>query len=407
MTAPSMNQSPLATPHSGYHWDGSDRRFFEGWYLRVTLPAAQQSFGFIYAIEDPIGNSPYSGGSAQILGPHDEYLCRSFPQVQGFWIERDRLAFGHWQQENYGDRTRQLQEEQEPISGTSPPSLRQNSKLKIFPAETLREQNSKLHPTYLNPDTFDQTIQAGYQTTATWHQGKLKDPTGKWADWQYRIDPVYGWGNANLPSQSTAGWLSALQIFEPGWQVLMAHGLATGWINWNGKSYYFNNAPAYAEKNWGGAFPQQWFWLNCNSFAAVPDLALTAVGGQRQVLGWPESVALIGLHYQGIFYEFAPWNAQISWLVQPWGDWQMTAQNAWYRITLKGQAEVPGTLLRAPTAAGMAIACRETAQGLLQLELHNRWSNTLILWAESNLAGLETGGKAWHQPWQGRCGLPV
>jgi len=30
------------TPHSGYHWDGSSRRF-EGWYYRVTLPECGQT----------------------------------------------------------------------------------------------------------------------------------------------------------------------------------------------------------------------------------------------------------------------------------------------------------------------------------------------------------------------------
>lgn len=25
----------LMTPHSGYHWDGSFGRFFEGWYFKV------------------------------------------------------------------------------------------------------------------------------------------------------------------------------------------------------------------------------------------------------------------------------------------------------------------------------------------------------------------------------------
>lgn len=25
----------IPTPHSGYHFDGSDRRFFEGWYFKV------------------------------------------------------------------------------------------------------------------------------------------------------------------------------------------------------------------------------------------------------------------------------------------------------------------------------------------------------------------------------------
>ncbi|PLZ63733.1 tocopherol cyclase family protein, partial [Fischerella thermalis] len=69
------------TPHSGYHWDHSSRRFFEGWYYRVTLPDEDQSFAFMYSIEDPIGGKPHSGGAAQILGPNDEYLCRTFPEV--------------------------------------------------------------------------------------------------------------------------------------------------------------------------------------------------------------------------------------------------------------------------------------------------------------------------------------
>ncbi|HEY9296219.1 MAG TPA: tocopherol cyclase family protein, partial [Phormidium sp.] len=77
--------NPLQTPHSGYHWDGSDRRFFEGWYYRVTLPQDRQTFAFMYSIEDPIGGKLHSGGSAQILGPNDEYICRSFPDVNKFW----------------------------------------------------------------------------------------------------------------------------------------------------------------------------------------------------------------------------------------------------------------------------------------------------------------------------------
>jgi tocopherol cyclase len=65
----------------------------------------------------------------------------------------------------------------------------------------------------------------------------------------------------------------------------MAHGLATGWIDWNGKRYDFTNAPAYGEKNWGRAFPQKWFWLNCNGFNNEPDLALTQVVAGEKCCG--------------------------------------------------------------------------------------------------------------------------
>jgi hypothetical protein len=29
----------LPTPHSGYHWDGLPRRFFEGWYFKACCSA--------------------------------------------------------------------------------------------------------------------------------------------------------------------------------------------------------------------------------------------------------------------------------------------------------------------------------------------------------------------------------
>lgn len=355
----------LQTPHSGYHWDGSSRLFFEGWYYRVTLPECGQTFAFMYSIEDPTGNQPYSGGAAQILGANDEYLCRTFPNVQQFWAWKDALGLGHW------------------------------------------GKSQRSEAGYLKAEEFDRQIQEGYQATATWHQGKLYEPNGNSAEWQYEINPVYGWANSSQPQQSTAGWMSSLQIFEPGWQVLMAHGLATGWIDWNGKRYEFTNAPAYGEKNWGGAFPQKWFWLNCNSFDNEPDLALTAGGGRRGVLWWMESVAMIGVHHRGKFYEFVPWNSEVSWCIRPWGYWQMDAKNADYTITLTGTADLPGTPLRAPTAQGLRFVCRDTMLGKVTLELRTRHSNELILKATSSLCGLETGGEPWDGVWQENCGWSV
>ncbi len=367
--------SLLQTPHSGYHWNGSSHRFFEGWYYRVTLPAEAQTFAFMYSIEDPIGNQPYSGGAAQILGPNDEYLWRTFPNVNHFWGWSHALGLGHW---------------------------------RITPAN-FKPQTSKLpQPKLLPPETFDRYIQAGYiqegyQATATWHQGSLRDPgSGQTARWQYAIEPIYGWGNPRRPQQSTAGWFSQFQIFEPGWQILMAHGLATGWIEWNDRRYEFQQAPAYGEKNWGGAFPQKWFWMNCNCFANQPDLALTAGGGRRQVLSWMESVAMIGIHYQGQFFEFVPWNSKVSWEIHPWGIWRMWASNGDYEVELLGSTDQPGTPLRAPTQQGLTFCCRDTMRGEVHLQLRRRSKNRLelLLEASSSLCGLEVGGNPWYEIWR-------
>ncbi len=347
----------LQTPHSGYHWDGTDRRFFEGWYYRVTLPQPQQTFAFMYSIEDPIGGKDHSGGGAQILGPDDGYLCRTFPDVQQFWASPTALELGHWGQTN--------------LTST---------------------------PAYLDPQLFDQHIQQGYQATATWHQGILYDPGSQQkCRWQYSIQPVYGWASQDQPQQSTAGWLSFLQIFEPGWQILMAHGWATGWIEWQNDRYEFTNAPAYSEKNWGGSFPQKWFWINCNCFDDEPDLALTAGGGRRSVLGMMESVAMVGIHYRGTFYEFVPWNSQVHWQIEPWGKWQMQAKNSQFQVSLTATTNSAGTPLRAPTQDGLIFFCRDTMQAEITLEL--RHQGNLILEAHSSLCGVEVGGSPWDETW--------
>lgn len=356
---PPFRLHQLQTPHSGYHWDGGARRFFEGWYYRVTLPNIGQTFAFMYSIEDPMGGLPYSGGAAQILGPEDEYLCRTFPNVRSFWAWPHRLGLGHWGKTNLTQR-----------------------------------------PNLLPPEQFTQHIPEGYQATATWHQGILQEPGGRSASWEYQIQPVYGWGSPDRPQQSTAGWLSSLQIFEPGWQILMAHGLATGWIEWNGHRYEFDRAPAYSEKNWGGAFPKKWFWLNCNSFDQEPDLALTAGGGRRGVLWWMESVAMIGIHHRGQFYEFVPWNSRVEWEIQPWGNWHLWAENDHYTVDLIGKTDRPGTPLRAPTENGLAFVCQDTMKGDVTLQLRQRYSNTLLLEAHSSLCGLETGGGPWQDTWR-------
>lgn len=344
----------MHTPHSGYHWNGTDTGFFEGWYLRVTLPKIRESFAFMYSIEDPLGSSDRAGAAVQILGIKEEYITCSFPNPGKFWAATDRLELGQW-------------------------------------GETSLITNPQLLP----PEIFDRDVQQGFQVTATLHQGELPKLDCRWC---YQIVPVYGWGQPQQPQQATAGWLSFLPIFEPGWQILMAHGLATGWIEWRGQRYEFSQVPAYSEKNWGRSFPQKWFWINCNSFEDTVGLAITAGGGRRKVLWQTEEVAMIGIHYRDRFYEFVPWNARVTWQIQPWGDWQMQATNSDYQITIAGTTDVAGTMVSTPTERGLVMCCRDTLQGRLTIDLATR-SGDRIVTASSINAGLEVGGDGWENAW--------
>jgi tocopherol cyclase len=349
--------SPLQTPHSGYHWDSYSPNFFEGWYFRVSLPAVQQSFAFMYSLEDPLRGSA-SNSAVQILGPDDQHVGQTFRDGSNFWASKSYLGVRHWGKHDFATT-----------------------------------------PQLLAIEDFEQRVTDGYQVTATLHQGILNIP-GHVAPyrWCYRTKPVYGWGNPARLQQSTAGWLSYLPIFEPGWQILMAHGLATGWIEWPGQRFEFVDAPAYAEKNWGRSFPQKWFWINCNHFENEPDLAITAGGGRRGVLGRMEEVAMMGIHHRGQFYEFAPWNSQVHWQIDPWGNWQMQAHNHQFQVEIIGTTDLPGTMVQVPTENGLTSCCRDTMRGLLSLEICDRQGKTVVS-ASSSMAGLETGGQPWPTTW--------
>ena len=39
------------------------------------------------------------------------------------------------------------------------------------------------------------------------------------ASWAFSVTPMMGWGDSGGKQKATAGWLAALPVFEPHWQV--------------------------------------------------------------------------------------------------------------------------------------------------------------------------------------------
>jgi len=343
-------------PHSGYHWQGQSP-FFEGWYVRLILPSSGESFAFMYSIENPAGNGGhYSGGAVQILGPGesatapDQLIWRTFPSVKSFWASPSQFALGHWGK----------------YAGNGP-------------ARPLPSQE------------FFAIVPEGYQINQNQHQGQITDGDRR-CRWQFTVEPSITWGNPQRIPRATAGWLSFLPLFDPGWQILLAQGRGQGWLEWQDKRYEFDQALVYAEKNWGCSFPSRWFWLQTNHFPDHPSLSVTAAAGERLVLGRPEEVGLIGVHHQGSFYEFAPGHSTIiTWDVARWGHWRLQASNSKYWLELLGKTEDKGSLVHTPTAQGLQLNCRDTTRGHLRLRL-GKIGQSLMVQGESQTAGLEVGG---------------
>jgi len=238
-------QLTALTPHSGYHYDGRDGRFFEGWYFRVALPEPGKSFAWMYSIENPSGKGEFTAVGAQVMGPDDTYLIHQSSDVKTFWADPDSLALGACFQ-----RAGQM----------SPPRVP------------------------VTEGQFNTAVAEGFQASLTSHHGSLKrreegtvgqlPSTAEKCSWSISVVPQYGWGPPLGKQRATAGWLAAFPVFEPHWQIMMARGLATGWVEWDQQRYEFQGEPAYWEKNWGGGFPDKWCWVQCNS--GWDDLSCTA-----------------------------------------------------------------------------------------------------------------------------------
>lgn len=81
----------LLALHS-YHFDGSSRQFFEGWYFKVSIPEAKQSFAWMYVSANPgsktgesVHTATSSSGFAQVMGADEEYLLQDAPTLKRFW----------------------------------------------------------------------------------------------------------------------------------------------------------------------------------------------------------------------------------------------------------------------------------------------------------------------------------
>ena len=374
----------------------------EGWYYRLTLPDQNVSFAFIISIEDP-GHRPPSElrlACIQVVGPNDEYI------VQG---DRDDTLFWAWNR----------------VQGLGCTfSYRDN----VANVDVLKEQ------TALTRERWLKSVDSGFQILPNSLLGRVRGVDGTKSDilddtdeilecdFDFSVTPICGWGGSQESQQkSLAGWLSKFPVFEPHWQVTLADARATGSVRWRDKVYTFTDAPMYAEKNWGAALPEKWYWTQCNAFQGYEQLSVVAGGGIRKIpFGKKEALGMVSVHYNGVLYEAVPWLGGMSWEVAPWGSWKMTGNNTMSDQPFEVEVtytcdpeESPGLVFRAPTPdEGMVRFCRDTFEAHCTLTMWELdWDGSqqkffrkegkpLIDHAESIHGGAEVGGGPWWDVWK-------
>mmetsp|Transcript_12091 Transcript_12091/g.22623 ORF Transcript_12091/g.22623 Transcript_12091/m.22623 type:complete len:643 (-) Transcript_12091:59-1987(-) len=409
-----LSKLPISRRHA---YRNKHKRFMEGWYYRITLPEENVSFAFIFSIEDPNykktkkshGNL-LSLAAVQVMGPNDEYVVQADKDHSKFWASDTQQAFG-------------CTFESSSASSSSASSS---------------SSSSSLHPV-IDPEHFHTTVHTGFQMLPTRLQGKVNGHDGslggvlkgqgipRTCEFDMTIRPLSGWGNDQDDNQkSTAGWLASFSVFEPHWQITLADARATGYATWNGKRYDFKNVPFYAEKNWGGAFPSKWYWVQCNSFEGFtcPEgscrLSLTAGGGIRKIpFGKTEELGMVCVHLNGVFYEAVPWTGEMEWNVDPWGSWSFSAKctsgERLFEVEVMAKCEEEGVVLRAPTPdLGLAYFCRDSFYANVELSLYEiDWDKDQRKYVRGNAildkvksiartGAVEIGGGPYWNPWKGK-----
>lgn len=233
------------------------------------IPETGDSFAFMFSVESNLSGGL---GTVQVAGPDDVVHYHELSNgLCGFRASPTDLNFLHW--------------------GVASPSAGQ--------------------PRPLNCSQFVKHVQAGYQLDMARCAGIIPSvaSTRRWCDtveWDFRYSALLGWGNRDAGGRCTATNLSHLPMFEPGYQILMAHGVAeSGTVRYGDTTYNMRGARVYAEKNWGASFPSRWWWIQSNAFDGHPDLSVTALGATRKVLGRTETLGMIAVHFNGVLYEFA------------------------------------------------------------------------------------------------------
>lgn len=204
------------------------------------------------------------------MGPDDGYICQFDKSVNTFWADKTECTLGAtflYVLTSYHSSCISivLSSGGFPLEtllsmtfchayivlSPSPPSCSDSRK---------PDRYSPLPRRVLSAMDWERAVAQGFQCNRTFNQGSIVDrPDGAAAldelkatvpscRWEYSVRPVYSWGERGTDQQATAGWLAALPVFEPHWQILMSYGLASGWVEWGGKRYEFTDAPAYAEK---------------------------------------------------------------------------------------------------------------------------------------------------------------
>jgi tocopherol cyclase len=174
------------------------------------------------------------------------------------------------------------------------------------------------------------------------------------------------------------------------WHPVVLSARVRGRLRAGGLEQDLDGAVAYAEKNWGGAFPGRWWWGHAAAFED-PGVSVSFAGGHVPLLGGSVAPTAVVVRIGRRVLALAPPPARTRVALGE-DSWRLRTRAPALTVELSGAgAGVPPHELLVPLP-GAGLAEERSRQHLAaRLELRVRRGRRLLIDDASPLAGLELG----------------
>jgi hypothetical protein len=179
------------------------------------------------------------------------------------------------------------------------------------------------------------------------------------------------------------------------WHPWAMGGVAEGEATLGEGRVALDGMNVYAEKNWGRAFPDRWWWGQADGFDSG-DVCVAFAGGPMRIAGVPLTPTLVAVRLGDRLIALAPPFARTAAEVGG-GTWRLRTRSASYTVELEGEDADSSVRLPVPVPDRVAVQprSRQALAGRLSVVVRRR--GRTLLRTESSLAGLE------HECEEGEC----
>jgi tocopherol cyclase len=187
------------------------------------------------------------------------------------------------------------------------------------------------------------------------------------------------------------GIFSSIPFLNQYWHPYRLGGKASGTVEFGGETWTFDDAPLYAERNWGAGFPERWWWGQAHDFGG-DDVSVAFSGGLLQLGPLRSDVTGVVVRLGDRVIRMTPPALVRSQLSD--GRWTVRARTPRYQIDLDGDGTgLDPHVLPVPLPAERRNIDNDFEHLAGRLHCTVRKFGRVVFDGTCELAGLEVGSR--------------